>query len=56
MKLYELLNEEIYSLNTGHAYNSDRIQVMKDICHILSYYNYVNMSDTDLIKLMKSYN
>lgn len=53
--LYKLLNEEIDSLSLGHLFNSKRIQKMREICHILTYYKYVDVSDNDIIKLIRFY-
>lgn len=52
-KLYKLLKEEMADLSMGHTYNIHRIALMKEICHILTYYKYVDMNDTDFMKLVR---
>ena len=53
--LFKLLNDEIDSLHLGHSFNKDRLQMMKEICHLLTYYQYVDMSDSDILKIVKFY-
>lgn len=54
-KLFRLLKDEIDSLNIGHSFNKERLQLMKDICHLLAYYKYVNISNSDIIKIIRFY-
>ena len=54
-KLFRLLKDEIYDLNIGHLYNKDRIKLMKEICHLLAYYKYVDIDNSDIIKIIKFY-
>ena len=53
--LYNLLKEEFANLNLGHPYNLDRLAYMKSICHLLTYYKYVDMTDDDIVKLIQFY-
>lgn len=52
-KLHNLLKEEIADLSIGYTYNAKRIALMKQICHILTYIKYVDMKDTDFMKLIR---
>lgn len=54
-KLFRLLKDEIDSLSIGHTYNIERLRFMRDICHLLMYYKYVNISNSDIIKVIKFY-
>lgn len=54
-KLFRLLKDEIYDLNIGHLYNKGRIKLMKEICHLLAYYKYVDIDNSDIIKIIKFY-
>ena len=53
--LTKLLLQEISNLELGHPYNKTRISMMKEICHILTYYTYVDMSDDDMLRIVKLY-
>jgi hypothetical protein len=53
--LFKLLNDEIDNLHLGHYFNKDRLQMMREICHLLTYYKYVDMSDSDILKIVKFY-
>ena len=53
--LFRMLKDELDSLSIGHAYNLKRINAMKEICHLLAYYKYVDMSSDDIMKLVKFY-
>lgn len=54
-KLFNLLKEELYDLNTGHDFNVARIRLIRQLCHILIYNKYVKVSDIDLMKIVKFY-
>ncbi len=54
-KLFRLLKDELDDLYIGHTYNKYRIDVMRQICHILAYYKYVDVRDSDIVKLIKFY-
>lgn len=54
-QLFRLLKDELDSLATGHTYDLSRIRKMKEICHILTYYRYVDISNSDVIKLITYY-
>ena len=54
-QLFELLKEELDSLSIGHSYNKDRLRIMREICHVLTYYNYVDVDNNDLMKIVKFY-
>ncbi len=51
--LFRLLKDELDNLALGHQYNKERVLLMKDICHLLTYYKYVDMSDDDILKIVK---
>ena len=53
--LFRLLKDELDSLSLGHQYNKSRISMMKDICHLLTYYRYVDMTDDDILKIVRFY-
>lgn len=53
--LFRLLKDELDSLMTGHSYNLKRIAKMKKICHLLKYYEYVDMDDSDFMKIARFY-
>ena len=53
--LFKILEDELNSLELGHSYNLSRLSMMKEICHLLTYNKYVNMSDDDIIKIGKFY-
>lgn len=53
--LFRLLKDELDSLAIGHTYNYDRIATMREICHLLVYYKYVDMSDDDILKIVRFY-
>lgn len=53
--LYKLLKDELSDLKLGHPFNEDRLRTMMDICEILTYFEYVDLSDDDIIKLIKFY-
>jgi len=53
--LFRLLKDEIDDLSIGHTYNLVRIKKMKEICHLLTYYKYVDMSDSDIMKIVRFY-
>ena len=36
--LFRLLKDEIDSLAIGHTYNKERLAMMREICHLLTYY------------------
>jgi len=54
-KLFRLLKDELDDLSIGHTYNLNRIATMKEICHLLTYYKYVDMSDSDIMKIVRFY-
>ena len=54
-KLFRLLKDELDDLSIGHTYNLNRITIMKEICHLLTYYKYVDMSDSDIMKIVRFY-
>ena len=54
-KLFRLLKDELDDLSIGHTYNLNRIALMKEICHLLTYYKYVDMSDSDIMKIVRFY-
>ena len=54
-KLYRLLIDELESLNLGHTYNIPRIKLMREICHILVYYTYVDLDNYDIMKIVNYY-
>ena len=54
-KLFRLLKDELDDLSIGHTYNLNRIAKMKEICHLLTYYKYVDMSDSDIMKIVRFY-
>lgn len=53
--LFRLLKDEIDSLAIGHTYNTERLAMMREICHILTYYKYVDVADNDIMKIVKFY-
>lgn len=53
--LYRLFIEEMHNLELGHGYDRKRLNTMKEICHLLTYYTYVDMDDTDVLKLIRFY-
>ena len=53
--LFRLLKDELDSLALGHTYNLERLSTMKEICHILMYYKYVDMTDDDILKIIRFY-
>lgn len=53
--LFRLLKDELDDLSIGYPFNYDRISTMKDICHLLTYYKYVDLSDDDIVKLVRFY-
>ena len=53
--LYRLLRDELNNLALGHYYDKSRLSTMKEICHLLTYYKYVNLSDDDILKIVKFY-
>ena len=54
-KLFRFLKDELHSLSLGHTYNKERLQLMKEICHILTNIQYVDMSNSDIIKIIRFY-
>lgn len=54
-ELFRLLKDELDSLSIGHLFNKERIRLMKEICHLLAYYKYVDISNSDIIKIIKFY-
>lgn len=54
-KLFRLLKDELDSLRMGHSYNRGRLELMREICHLLTYYQYVNMDNSDIIKMIRFY-
>lgn len=53
--LFRLLKDELDSLAIGHTYNTERLSMMREICHLLTYYRYVDMADDDILKIVKFY-
>lgn len=53
--LFRLFKDELNSLMIGHPYNLKRIAKMKKICHLLKYYEYVDMDDSDFMKIVRIY-
>lgn len=53
--LFRLLKDELDALRLGHPFNKDRLRKMKEICHLLTYYQYVDVSNDDIIKLVRMY-
>lgn len=53
--LFRLLKDELDSLAIGHTYNKERLSMMKEICHLLTYYKYVELSDDDILKIVRFY-
>ncbi len=53
--LYRLLWDELNDLKLGHPFNMDRLKTMLNICEILTYLEYVELSDDDIIKLIRFY-
>ncbi len=53
--LFKLLNDELNDLALGHPYNMNRLSMMREICHLLTYYQYVDMSDDDILKIVNFY-
>ena len=53
--LYKLLKDELNDLKLGHPFNMDRLRTMVDICEILTYLKYVELSDDDIVKLIRFY-
>lgn len=51
--LYKLFMEELSDLQFGHSFNTSRLRTMRDICHILKYNEYVEMSADDIVKLVR---
>ena len=54
-QLFRLLKDELHSLSMGHTYDLRRLRKMREICHILTYYRYVVMSNSDIVKLINKY-
>ena len=54
-KLFRLLKDELESLRLGHPFNKERLQLMKEICHLLTYYKYVDMDNSDIVKIIRFY-
>lgn len=54
-KLFRLLKDELESLRIGHSFNKERLQLMKEICHLLAYYKYVDMDNSDIVKIIRFY-
>lgn len=54
-KLFRLLKDELDNLSIGYPYNLKRISLMKEICHLLTYYKYVDMNDSDIMKIVRFY-
>ena len=52
-KLFRLLKDEIDDLSIGHTYNLNRLRQMKEICHLITYYKYVDLDETDIIKIIR---
>lgn len=53
--LFRMLKDELDNLAIGHAYNTNRISAMKDICRMLLYYKNVDIPSQDVIKIVKVY-
>ena len=53
--LFRLLKDELDNLALGHSYDLSRLSMMKEICHLLTYYEYVDISDDDILKIVKFY-
>ena len=53
--LFRLLKDELDSLAIGHSFNKERLQMMREICHLLVYYQYVDMKSSDILKIVKFY-
>ena len=53
--LLRLLEDELNSLSLGHPFNKGRIKAMQNICQLLTYYDYVEISNDDIIKLIRFY-
>lgn len=54
-KLFRLLKDELESLRIGHSFNKERLHLMKEICHLLAYYQYVDMDNSDIVKIIRFY-
>lgn len=53
--LYKLLKEELNDLELGHSFNKDRLRSMMNICELLTYLEYVELKDDDVLKLTRFY-
>ncbi len=53
--LYKLLKDELNDLKLGHPFNKDRLRRMVDICEVLAYLEYTDLSDDDIVKLIGFY-
>lgn len=53
--LYRLLWDELNDLKLGHPFNKDRLRRMVDICEVLAYLEYTDLSDDDIVKLIGFY-
>lgn len=54
-KLFKLLKDEIRNLQLGHGFNKRRLKEMKMICRLLLYYQYVEVSSKDIVKVVNFY-
>ena len=48
-RLFRLLKDELDSLSIGHTYNFDRIEEMKQLCHIIIFSHFCDDSDMNLL-------
>ncbi len=51
--LFRLLKDELDDLAIGKSYNKNRLRLMKEICYILVYEQFVTLSPTDALKISK---
>lgn len=53
--LYKLLEDELNDLRLGHPFNKGRLRNMMNICELLTYLEYVELGDDEVLKLTRFY-
>lgn len=51
--LYRLLKDELDDLAMGKSYNISRLRLMKEICYVIIYEQFVTLNPVDALKISK---
>ena len=51
--LFKLLKDELDNLAMGNSYNISRLRLMKEICYVLIYEQFVTINPVDMLRISK---